>query len=116
MKDLISHHDIQKIDEREEMNLEEKGKEFADAIIEAVTLSGAQTQLEDPTDAFESGCYFGVVQGYKRGVNETVNMIIESLPDIFNQIAESGFDMSIDWKERYKKLIYEKYFDIKDNV
>lgn len=94
------------------INIEERGKAFADSIIEAVEISGAQTQLKTPTEAFESGVYFGIVQGYKRGVNEAVNEIVESLPDIFNMISESNFDMTKDWKEIYRKMILRDHFGI----
>lgn len=96
------------------MNLEEQGKEFAENLCNTLANTGLTTQLNDPGDAFESGCYFGTVQGYKRGVNQMLQFAIESLPDIFNKIAETNFDMTINWKEEYKKLLLSTYFDIKD--
>lgn len=96
------------------MNVEEKGQEYAETMVESVTATGIYTQLSDPKDAFMSGCYFGVVQGYKIGINDGLNLFTRHLPAIYNEIVESNFDMKIDWVKRFKKLILEKEFDIKD--
>lgn len=97
------------------MNLEESGKDFADALLETLQGTGLTTQLIDPGEAFESGCYFGAVQGYKRGVNQMIVDIPKLLPDIFNQIVESNYDMKINWPEKFKELILNKVFDIDIN-
>lgn len=97
------------------MNLEESGKEFASTLIDTLQAAGLTTQLEDPAAAFESGAYFAAVQGYKRGVNEMVHDIPELLPDIFNKISESGFNMKKDWVNEFRKLILKELFEI-DNT
>lgn len=94
------------------MILEEQGKEFASSLCDTVEFTGVSTQLDNPHDAFMSGCYFGAVQGYKRGVNVMVEKATELLPDIFNQIANSGFNMEVNWSEEFKKLILKRCFDI----
>ena len=96
------------------MNIEEKGHEYAQTMVESVMSTGLHTQLNDPKDAFMSGCYFGVVQGYKIGINDGLNIITKRLPEIYNEIVESDFDMKINWVDRFKKLILEKEFDIKN--
>ncbi len=93
------------------MSLEDEGKSFAQNLIDVIDTAGLESQLEDIHDAFTSGTYFGAVQGYKRGFNQMLQYAIESLPDIYNMIAESGHDMSRNWPEEYKKLIINKYFD-----
>lgn len=94
------------------MNLEETGKEFADKLCETLHNTGITTQLDDPQEAFDSGCYFGAVQGFKRGVNMMLVESINLLPTIYNKIVESGYDMNINWEEEYKKLILKEVFDI----
>ena len=94
------------------MNLEEKGKEYAETLLDALEAAGISTELSDPQDAFESGTYYGYTKGFAKGVNQMFQDIPELLPDIFNQIADSGFDMKKDWVQEYRKLILQKLFDI----
>lgn len=94
------------------MNLEEKGKEYAETLLDALEAAGISTELSDPQDAFESGVYFGCVKGLAKGVNMMFQDIPELLPDIFNQISDSNFDMKKDWVQEYRKLILQKIFDI----
>ncbi len=93
-------------------SLHEEGKRFADSLTDVVKNSGVSTQLDNTEDAFLSGCYFGAVQGYMRGVNRMLGDAVKYLPDIFNEISESGFDMKINWVERYKKLLLKNCFEI----
>ena len=90
--------------------IEEQGREFADGLLDTVKLSGAQTELRNPEDAFLSGTYFGAVQGYKRGVNLMLIQAINYFPDIYNKIVESNFDMTIDWQEEFKKMLLKETF------
>lgn len=90
--------------------IEEQGREFADGLLDTVKLSGAQTELCNPEDAFLSGTYFGAVQGYKRGVNLMLIQAINYFPDIYNKIVESNFDMTIDWQEEFKKMLLKETF------
>ena len=90
--------------------IEAQGQEFADSLLEVVSASDIQSELNDPKEAFMSGCYFGAVQGYKRGVNFMLAEATDYLPVIFNQIADSGFDMSVDWVAEYKKLLLKNIF------
>lgn len=97
------------------MNLEEQGKKYAETLLDAIEGTGVSTELNNPHDAFESGCYFGAVRGYSKGVNAMVYEIPNLLPDIFNEISESGFDMSKDWVVEFRKLILSKLFEIDDH-
>lgn len=94
------------------MTIERQGQKFGDSLLEAILATGAHSQLTDPGEAFQSGCYFGAVQGYKRGVNVMLKQAIDYLPVIFNQIAETNFDMNINWKERFKELLLTELFKI----
>lgn len=94
------------------MNLEETGKQFADQLCTTLQNTGIHTQLTDPQESFDSGCYFGAVQGFKRGVNMMLAESIKYLPTIYNKIVESGYDMKINWEEEYKKLLLKEVFDI----
>lgn len=99
------------------MNIEEQGKEFATSLCDLVTASGVHTQLDTIEDAFLSGCYFGAVQGYKKGVNTAVPSTIEFLPVIFNKIAASDFNMNINWKKEYMDLVLTECYDVpKENI
>jgi len=94
------------------MSIEEQGKGFANQLTAAVEASGVYSQLNNPKDSFMSGCYFGAVQGYKRGVNQMLVDATNHLPDIFNKIAESNFNMSIDWTAEFRKLLLKECFEI----
>lgn len=98
------------MDAIEKKPIEEQGKEFADELLATVELSGVQSELDNPKDAFLSGTYFGAVQGYKRGVNLMLIQAINYFPDIYNMIVESRFDMTIDWQEEFKKLLLKETF------
>lgn len=97
------------------INLEEKGKEFADQLCTTLHNTNIHTQLEDPQEAFDSGCYFGAVQGFKRGVNIMAQEASRCLPSIYNKIVESKFNMSIDWEKEFEKLMLKEVFDIDIN-
>lgn len=97
------------------MNLEESGKQFADQLCTTLHNTNIHTQLDDPQEAFDSGCYFGAVQGFKRGVNVMLQEAVHCLPDIYNKIVESKFDMSVDWGKEYETLILKEVFGIEQN-
>lgn len=94
------------------MNLEESGKEYAEILLKALENTGVSTELDNPQEAFESGVYFGATKGYAKGVNRMLRSIPELLPDIFNQISASNFDMARDWVKEYQKLIINRLFEI----
>ena len=98
------------------MDIEKEGKVFADDMIKLIKASGINTGLDDPTEAFHSGVYFGIVQGFKKGVNRMLSEAVDRLPDIYNQIVESNHDMSINWKERYIQLLLKECFDLEYEI
>lgn len=93
-------------------NIEESGKNFADSLLTTIQGMGLSTQLTNPTEAFSSGVYFGAVQGYKRGMNQSLELMSKYLPDIYNEIVQSNFDMSINWPKKFKHIILKKEFGI----
>lgn len=93
-------------------NIEEAGKIFADSLLETIQDVGLSTQLKDPTDAFSSGVYFGAVQGYKRGMNHALELLTKYLPDVYNEIVQSNFDMSVNWPEKFQLIVLKKEFGI----
>lgn len=90
----------------------EDGKKFANTLVEAVQAADITSQLENDDDAFLSGVYFGATQGYTKGINVMLQEAVNRLPDIFNQIVQSDFDMSIDWVKRYRDLILNESLKI----
>jgi len=92
------------------MTLEEEGKQFGDHLLTSLAATGINSNLTSPEEAFQSGVYWGAVQGYKRGVNQMLQDIPELLPLIYNEIIESGCDMTKNWVRRFQDLVIEKKY------
>lgn len=97
---------------KEKKPIEEKGKDFADTLLKVLLDNNIYSQQQDPNDAFNSGVYFGAVQGYKRGTNEMLHTSLQLFPKILSRIIESKFDLRINWPEEWAKMILEDEYGI----
>lgn len=86
------------------------GNNYADELCDKLNKAGIYSQLNDPQDAFLAGVYFGAIRGYERGINIMLAEAVQQLPNIFNDIAKSGYDMTQNWPQLYLETMIKNSF------